>query len=81
MPVITKYKLPHATTIRLEAVWTVRIAFVRYAQKIIRDLLKLLKPELRGAFAASYTGKSGYEAKVIFFSMEETDPEENWPDW
>lgn len=81
MPVITKYKLPHSTTIRLEAVWTVRIAFVRYAQKIIRELLKSLKPRLHGAYAPSHTGGSGYEAKVIFFSMEEADPEENWPDW
>ena len=81
MPVITKYKLPRATTIRLEAVWTVRIAFVRYAQKIMNQLLKRLKPELKGVFVPSFTGGSGYEAKVIFFSMEETDPEEGWPEW
>jgi len=77
MPALRKYMLPRFTTIRLEVVWTVKIAFIRYANKIMKDLLQLLKPELRGAFAASYTGKSGYEAKITFFSMEETDPEED----
>lgn len=81
MPAFRKYMLPRFTTIRLEVVWTVKIAFIRYANKIMKDLLQLLKPELRGAFAASYTGKSGYEAKITFFSMGETDPEEDWPDW
>lgn len=81
MPVITKYKLPRATAIRLEVVWTVHIAYIRYAQKIIRQLLDKLKPQLRGAYSPSWTGSSGYEAKVRFFSMEETDPEEGWPEW
>lgn len=73
--------LPSFTSIRLEAVWTVEIAYVRYARKIVAHLMKALKPTLKGAFMPSRTGSSGYEVKVRFLSMEETDPEGDWPEW
>jgi hypothetical protein len=77
----SKYMLPRSTAIRFEAVWTVRVAYVRYANKIVRGLLKRLEPKLSGEYRPSYTGNSGYDAKVKFCTMEEIDPEEGWPEW
>jgi hypothetical protein len=78
---MSKYMQPRFTTLRLEAIWTVEIAFVRYAGKIIKGLLKSLQPDLRNSYSPSSTGKSGHWAKVRMVTMEETDPEEGWFEW
>jgi hypothetical protein len=78
---MSKFKLPRFTTIRLEAVWTVEIAFVRYAGTVIKGLLKTLQPALGNSFGPSRAGTSGYWAKLRTVTMEEVDPEEGWPEW
>ena len=76
-----KYMQPRFTVLRLEAVWTVEIAYMRYARKIVSGLLKSLKPELSNSYSPSCTGKSGHWAKVRMVAMEEVDAEEDWPEW
>lgn len=77
------YYRPVFTAIKLEAVWTVKITYARFASKIIKELLKSLASVSKhkykpagGAIGASYL------AELVFFSIAPTIDEPcSYPDW
>jgi hypothetical protein len=77
----SRYYSPSFVVLRFEAVWVVGIAYARWKQKIVESLLRLLRPIAKNAYKPSLTGASGYEAKVVYCTMEEVEPEDAWPAW
>ena len=80
------YYRPVATTIRLEAVWAVKIAYARFARKCIDGLLKSLASVSKQDYKPSGANHrtAGYLASLVFMSMEEVldGPETTpYPDW
>jgi len=76
---MSKYYSPAFATLHFQAVWTVNIAYKRSAEMILRRLKKLLRPKLGRGYEPSMGSVSGYQAEVLWWSMEEG--EELWPDW
>lgn len=83
------YYQPTFTTIRLEAVWTVRIAFARIATKTMRKLLKEVNTVIKQRYEPRRIDKSGrnyggYWLDLAFLSIEEAIDKPDhpcYPDW
>ena len=82
------YYAPVFTTIRLEAIWAVRISFARGVGPVIRKLLKDADTIKRRFYQTptydSKNSRSGYLAELSFLSIEEAidNPEAPcYPDW
>jgi hypothetical protein len=83
------YYKPVFTTIRLEAVWTVRIAFARIATKVMKKLLKEVNTVVKQRYEPRRIDKSGknfggYWLDLAFLSIEEAidKPDQpSYPDW
>lgn len=87
--VVSIYYKPVFTTIRLEAVWNVRIAFARTATKTMRKLLKEVNTVVKQRYEPRRSDKSGkgcggYWLDLAFLSIEEAidKPDQPcYPDW
>lgn len=83
------YNKPVFTTIRLEAVWDVRIAFARSAAKTMRYLLKEVNTIIKQRYSPRRISKnprgcSGYFLELAFLSIEEAIDKPDhpcYPDW
>jgi hypothetical protein len=77
------YYRPAFTTIKLEAIWTVRITYARFASKVIKELLKSLASVSKREYKST-GGRvgAGYLAELAFFSIAPTIDEPcSYPDW
>ena len=77
------YYRPVFTTLKLEAVWTVRINYARFAPQIIRELLKSLASVSKQKYKPCGGAiKASYLAELVFFSIAPTiDGPCSYPDW
>lgn len=82
------YYAPVFTTIRLEAIWAVRISFAKGMGPVIRKLMQemntLKKQFYKSPTYANNVSRPGYLAELSFFSIEEAmdKPEAPcYPDW
>lgn len=82
------YYAPVFTTLRLEAIWTVRISFAKGMGPIIKKLIKDVDTIKKQFYAspsyASRVQRPGYLAELSFLSIEEAmdKPEAPcYPDW
>lgn len=79
---------PVFTTIRLEAIWTVRISFARgmgpVMTKLMKEMNTLKKQFYKPPTYANCVNRPGYLAELSFLSIEEAmDKPETacYPDW
>lgn len=82
------YYAPVFTTIRLEAIWTVRISFARgmgpVMTKLMKEMNTLKKRFYQPPTYANNVNRPGYLAELSFLSIEEAmdKPEAPcYPDW
>lgn len=77
------YTRPVFTTIKLEAIWAVRINYARFASKVIKELLKSLASVSQRKYRPAGGAANGsYLAELVFFSIAPTIDEPcSYPDW
>lgn len=80
------YYKPIFTTIRLEAVWNVRVGFSRGSSKVIADLLKKVNTVIKCSYLPSCIRPSrpGHMLELASLSIEEALDRPDmpfYPDW
>jgi hypothetical protein len=79
------YYRPVTAVVRLEAVWTVRIAFARNAAKAMKAFLKLIEVSPKKKYEPWSNNRGGYEARLMRLTIEHSLDDENvlgsYPDW
>lgn len=79
------YYRPLLVVIRLEAIWTMRVAYARFASVCVRVFTKQFPKLPKHEYRPRLSGKSGYDARLISISIEDSlvNPEldGHYPDW
>ena len=79
------YYRPVTAVVRLEAVWTVRIAFARNANRAMKGFLKLIQLSPQKKYEPWSGNRGGYEARLMRLTIEHSLEDENvlgsYPDW
>jgi hypothetical protein len=79
-----KYYRPVFATIRLEAIWTLRIGHFRGAGKVIRRVLKEVDTIIKQRYEPNKGTCSGYLLQLTSLSIEQAldQPDQPaYPDW
>jgi hypothetical protein len=85
VPKRSPYQLPSSTTLRVEAVYSLRVSMQRHESKVVRDMLKVLREAVvkQQYQAATGGGRPGYLLKLTGMVAEEVQKDEApaYPDW
>jgi hypothetical protein len=79
-----KYYRPVFATIRLEAIWTLRIGHLRGAGKVIKHVLKEVDTIIKQRYEPNRGASSGYLLQLTSLSIEQAldQPDQpSYPDW
>lgn len=79
------YTRPVFAIIKLEAAWVINITYARFAGQKIKQFISSIPKLPTKGYEPSYTGKGGFIAKLISFSIEDSlktpEIEGSYPDW
>lgn len=79
------YYRPIFVVIRLEALWTMRIAYARFATRCINSFLGKFPKLPKNEYQPAISGRAGYDARLLSFSIENSlktpELEGYYPDW